>query len=630
MGLAALVALAMAAPAAASTLHVTNGGNTGNGSLRKAVEDAQPSGDVIVIDPGVSQIILNSQVAIDKSLTLVGQGAGSTEITATGTTRLLNIGKVTPGIAIKIEKLKLAGGRAPNGAPGSPEVFPSVPPGQGGAGEGGGAILSAANQLELAEVTLTGNEAGDGGTGGPVAGGSFPPGGGGLGGGGGGISNSGTLTIISSTISANEAGVGGAPGTGGSFPGFTGAAGSGGAISNSGTLTILNSTLSGNKAAPGSIGQTGPGFAQPGTPGGGGGAIFSSGTLTVVASTLAGNLAGAGGAGGSDFTFPGGAGGSGGFGGAVFAPLGVTRVTNSTLVANRAGAGGPGGGFMASAMPGGAGGGGGNGGAVANGPSSSVTVAGSTLISNGAGAGGVGGQTMTPGPAGGEGSGGGLFAIVAITVRASLLSSNTGVGPNCFGSITDAGGNLAAPEAGGCAGFPVGDPKLDPAGLASNGGPTQTIALLPGSTAIDAVPATSCLTADGTALTTDQRGVKRPQGPACDSGAYEVAVSSPPSPTVPDTKLTKKPKSKVKTRKKRARVVVAFTSTPSGATFECKLDNGRFKPCKSPKSYKVKRGRHKIAVRAVLEGVRDPTPAEAKFKVLKMKKASKAQTGKGK
>jgi hypothetical protein len=50
--------------------------------------------------------------------------------------------------------------------------------------------------------------------------------------------------------------------------------------------------------------------------------------------------------------------------------------------------------------------------------------------------------------------------------------------------------------------------------LANNGGPTATHALLPGSVAIDAGVA-DC-------PPVDQRGVPRPQGHACDTGAYEV------------------------------------------------------------------------------------------------------------
>jgi nitrous oxidase accessory protein NosD len=63
--------------------------------------------------------------------------------------------------------------------------------------------------------------------------------------------------------------------------------------------------------------------------------------------------------------------------------------------------------------------------------------------------------------------------------------------------------------------------------LASNGGPTKTIALKPGSVALDQVPRTTCRAI----VTTDQRGVSRPQGATkkasrrrCDIGAYERVV----------------------------------------------------------------------------------------------------------
>jgi hypothetical protein len=56
---------------------------------------------------------------------------------------------------------------------------------------------------------------------------------------------------------------------------------------------------------------------------------------------------------------------------------------------------------------------------------------------------------------------------------------------------------------------------LDPV-LADNGGPTETHALVPGSPAIDAIPA-----ADPACMGTDQRGVPRPQGDGCDIGAVE-------------------------------------------------------------------------------------------------------------
>ena len=58
------------------------------------------------------------------------------------------------------------------------------------------------------------------------------------------------------------------------------------------------------------------------------------------------------------------------------------------------------------------------------------------------------------------------------------------------------------------------DPNLGP--LADNGGPTQTCALLSGSSAID-----KGMTFASNVISTDQRGVARPQGVSFDIGAYE-------------------------------------------------------------------------------------------------------------
>jgi TIR domain len=59
--------------------------------------------------------------------------------------------------------------------------------------------------------------------------------------------------------------------------------------------------------------------------------------------------------------------------------------------------------------------------------------------------------------------------------------------------------------------------NIDPV-LRLNQGSTETHALLPGSPAIDKIPLDVCFVES---IATDQRGVKRPQGTACDIGAYE-------------------------------------------------------------------------------------------------------------
>lgn len=67
---------------------------------------------------------------------------------------------------------------------------------------------------------------------------------------------------------------------------------------------------------------------------------------------------------------------------------------------------------------------------------------------------------------------------------------------------------------------------LEPSGLQNNGGPTKTVALLSTSPAVNAIPVSPtnyCTLVDGTTpVSTDQRGVSRPQGPACDIGAFEL------------------------------------------------------------------------------------------------------------
>jgi hypothetical protein len=85
----------------------------------------------------------------------------------------------------------------------------------------------------------------------------------------------------------------------------------------------------------------------------------------------------------------------------------------------------------------------------------------------------------------------------------------------------------------------------------------------------------------------------------------------------PDTRIDRQPKDR--TKKKQA--TFEF-SADEPATFECTLDGKQqFKPCTSPLTVTVKKGRHSFEVRATdAAGNADPTPAFDSWKVKKKKK----------
>jgi hypothetical protein len=66
----------------------------------------------------------------------------------------------------------------------------------------------------------------------------------------------------------------------------------------------------------------------------------------------------------------------------------------------------------------------------------------------------------------------------------------------------------------------AGDPMIG--ALASNGGPTQTRLPADTSPLIDGVPLDQCQADGATGVTTDQRGITRPQAAGCDIGSVEV------------------------------------------------------------------------------------------------------------
>ena len=301
------------------------------------------------------------------------------------------------------------------------------------------------------------------------------------------IYNVGLLTVTNSTFSGNSATIGGVPGPG--------EIGTGGAIYNSGTLTVTNSTFSGN-SAPGGSGLAGGGAIANADRSGG------PGTLTVTNSTFSGNSGGLGGAIANGD-------GNGSVGGTL-------TVTNSTFSSNSGLAGG----------------------AIYNFRAGGLTVTNSTFSRNSTTAGGaianLGLLTVTNSTFSGNSGGGisngscprwppGYPPPCPATLRNTIVADST-QGGNCEGLITDGGHNLDDGTTCGFTGtsFSNTDPKLDPVGLASNGGPTQTIALQARSPAINAGNEIIC--ADrGTVNNLDQRGFVRPGAGAtnCSIGAYE-------------------------------------------------------------------------------------------------------------
>ena len=185
------------------------------------------------------------------------------------------------------------------------------------------------------------------------------------------------------------------------------------------------------------------------------------------------------------------------------------------------------------------------GGGIWNTSGGTLTVTNSTLSGNSAGSRGGGGiyngaamlaitNSTLSGNSAGSGSGGGIVNDTGTLLVKNTIVANSPSGGNCFtvsGTINSQGHNLSDDtscssyftQTGDLNNTPAG---LDPSGLQNNGGPTGTIALLPTSPAVDAIPVSPinyCTAADGiTPIATDQRGIARPQGSGCDIGAFEL------------------------------------------------------------------------------------------------------------
>jgi predicted outer membrane repeat protein len=247
-----------------------------------------------------------------------------------------------------------------------------------------------------------------------------------------------------------------------------------------GLLTIDHVTISGGALTGngGGISAAGPVTATNSTISGNavtgnGGGISAAGAVTVTNSTVSGNTA---------------TGNGGGISGAV-----AVKVTNSTISGNTAT---------------------GNGGGIS--AADTVTLVYATVVSNTAA---VGANLFGTGN--------------ALLTFGSVVALHLGGGANCSGpAATTSGYNYSDDATCGFTG--TGDSQLGTnnpllSALADNGGPTLTQLPQATSPLVGAIPNATCNGGDvlaGSTITSDQRGVTRPQLVGCDIGAVEVQGST--------------------------------------------------------------------------------------------------------
>ena len=231
--LSALCLIALSTQAA--TITVTNTNDSGAGSLRQALANAN-DGDTIRFGITGTITLTTGELLVAKSVTISGPGAASLTVDGNLAGRVFH---VSSGVTAIIVGLTITNGNAQNDGPNT-----------------GGGIYNDHATLAVDNCTVSGNYAGYGG---------------------GGVHNSsGTLTVTNSTFSGNSAN-------------YLFGVGSGGGIFNEGydgnaTLTVTNSTFSGNYAR-----LDGGGICNED--------VFGSATLTVSNSTFSGNSAESGGSG---------------------------------------------------------------------------------------------------------------------------------------------------------------------------------------------------------------------------------------------------------------------------------------------------------------------------------------------
>ncbi|MGN2433848.1 Ig-like domain-containing protein [Pseudomonas syringae] len=318
-----------------ATFTVTSTSNTGTGSLREALTNAQ-NGDIVTFSTGMT-VALQSQLVVSKNITLDGDlnNDGVADVTLDGQNRTSVI-RVNSGVTATLDGVIITRGVASTAGANSGSAISA-------ADAVGGGINNAGN-LTLRNVTVTANSAAGGGGGGGV----LSPTVGGGGGGGGGIGgqngaaggSAGTYTPTSP--SANTGGNGAGFNT--VYMGGKGGSSAGGGAGGLGVSGYTNGGAGGTATSGGrTIGGGGGGSGYDANGGRGGSAVggiynASTGTLAIIGtSTISSNI-GAGGGGGGGGTI----GGNGGRGiGAIWnkGTVNITSSNNSAMTGNVGGSG---------------------------------------------------------------------------------------------------------------------------------------------------------------------------------------------------------------------------------------------------------------------------------------------------
>ncbi|NVL52886.1 DUF4347 domain-containing protein, partial [Pseudomonas syringae pv. actinidiae] len=227
-----------------ATFTVTSTSNTGTGSLREALTNAQ-NGDIVTFSTGMT-VALQSQLVVSKNITIDGDlnNDGVADVTLDGQNRTSVI-RVNSGVTATLDGVIITRGVASTAGASSGATI--------AASDALGGGINNAGNLTLRNVTVTANSAAGGGGGG---GSGFDANGGRGGSAVGGIYNAstGTLAIIGTSTISSNIGAGGGGGGGGTIGG-NGGRGIG-AIWNKGTVNI---TSSNNSAMTGNVGGSGAG-----------------------------------------------------------------------------------------------------------------------------------------------------------------------------------------------------------------------------------------------------------------------------------------------------------------------------------------------------------------------------------